>query len=77
MTTVNPRTHFVRILDYGQVRKMIDMLNTVSDKTIPYPPENEEFFNVHAPDGDVVFAGLKKGGRWICRLHREVFAENN
>jgi hypothetical protein len=35
-------------------------------------------FEIHAPDGDVVLAGLKhSSGAHIVRLHREVFDEGS
>lgn len=70
-----PRTHFVRILDTSQVRSLVRMLEAAADRSFPVDLKAETF-KIHAPDGDMVFAGLKHpSGKWLCRLHREVFDE--
>ena len=73
-----PSPYFARVLDYSQVRQTIALLNTVSDEHIPDPEPGAELFEVHAPDGDVVFSGaLIAPNRYACRMHREVFDEKS
>lgn len=69
------RTHFTRILSKAQVKACQQMLEECSGRLHPID-WNATMFQIKAPDGDEVFAGLKHpSGKYICRLHREVFEE--
>jgi hypothetical protein len=69
------RKMFARMLKTDGVTKCLEMLSEAAGRKIEVDLK-AEFFEVKAPDGDVVFAGLKKSKDvWVCRLHREVFAE--
>lgn len=65
--------YFVRFLKKAQVQEVQRMLEGVSGRKYPIDFK-QEMFEIKAPDGDVVFAGLKKDDSWVCRLHKEVFA---
>lgn len=68
-------THFTRFLDRQQIRALQRMLEDAAGRKIRVDLRGPTF-EVKAPDGDVVFAGLRHpSGRWICRLHREVFSK--
>jgi hypothetical protein len=72
------RTHFVRFLTRAQVNTCIDMLNKVALKPFPKATSKTDRFECKAPDGDVVFSGIRSGNtsaKFICRMHREVFSE--
>jgi hypothetical protein len=73
---MSERKHFVRILTTVQVRDLHRQLERAAGRKLPLDLKRD-FFEIHAPDGDVVFAGIahRAPGRWICRLHREVFDE--
>ena len=69
------RTHFARIFTAKQCRDLIKQLDEVTGRKTHTGPLGDSFA-IHAPDGDLVFAGLRhSGGRYLCRLHREVFDE--
>ena len=73
-----PRTHFVRILSMDQVNHCVGQLNEAVGKLKYFPlvTSKQDTFEYKAPDGDCVFAGLKHpSGRYLCRLHKEVFSE--
>lgn len=71
----NDRKHFVRILTTQNVKDLARMLEGAAGRRFPLNLK-EGHFKIHAPDGDEVFSGLKhSSGKWICRLHREVFDE--
>jgi hypothetical protein len=72
---MSERKHFVRILTTVQVRDLHRQLQKAAGRKLPLNLKSG-FFKIHAPDGDEVFSGLKhSSGRWLCRLHREVFDE--
>lgn len=69
------RTHFTRLLKRDQIEDLRRMLEGASGRKHPIAYSTGKF-EIRAPDGDVVLAGLKTNGAiWICRLHREVFSE--
>jgi hypothetical protein len=68
-------THFVRILDTTQVKDLHRQLQRAAGRKLPLDLKSG-FFKIHAPDGDEVLSGMKHpSGKWLCRLHREVFDE--
>lgn len=73
------RTHFARINTGAQVRQSLEMLESICDGTLADRMKGSldaGFVSVWAPDGDCVFAALKKApDAWMCRFHREVFEE--
>ena len=76
--TLKPRTHFVRILNHDQIRRMVNMLNTVADPKVEMPDlaKGPLTFDIKAPDGDSVFKGAVMDGKhYVCAMHREVFDE--
>jgi hypothetical protein len=71
------RNHFVRFLKRDAVNQLIDQLSAVAERKFDHVRSGQDFFEIKAPDGDVVLSGLRKqGADYICRLHREVFSEN-
>jgi hypothetical protein len=68
------RKYFTRVLTPESIEIIRLMLCQAADDEITIDLTGETF-EVKAPDGDVVLAGLKKDRVWICRMHREVFAE--
>ena len=72
----NKNTMFVRYLKTDQVKQIHQMLEQTAGREIPFNL-SDETFQIKAPDGDVVFAGIEVSlDNWMCRLHREVFNEN-
>lgn len=76
------KKHFVRILKRAQVNELTDMLNEAAGRKFPHVTAEDDTFEVKAPDGDVVFAGIKANSgaghdTYICRMHREVFDEKS
>lgn len=73
------QTHFVRILSIEQVNACVGLLNEAvgKPKYFPLATKKQDTFEYKAPDGDCVFAGMfhPPSGRYICRLHKEVFSE--
>ena len=76
--------YFTRINTLGEVNKSVAMLNSIADDLFPKVADGQETFEYKSPDGDVVFSGILKDRRYyggyhvssyICRFHREVFAE--
>ena len=64
--------YFARILSRKQVMICVAMLEDCAGQK--YPINLRETFEIKAPDGDMVFAGLRvRNDRFICRMHREVF----
>lgn len=69
-------THFVRILDRNAVNDIIGQLSAVAERKFPKVRSKDQDFKIEAPDGDEVFTGIRHpSGRFICRLHREVFSD--
>jgi hypothetical protein len=69
-------THFVRILSWLDVNSVVDMLNAGCGTHFPAVKKSQEQFEIKAPDGDVVLAGVRHpSGKFICRLHKEVFQQ--
>ncbi len=67
--------YFARIFTKPQVQICQRMLEECAEEQFPID-FSAETFEIKAPDGDVVFAGIKKDPtHYICRLHREVFAD--
>ena len=67
--------YFTRVFDRAQIREVQKMLESVSGRKHPINL-SESTFTIKAPDGDVVFAGMRKSSNsrfFICRLHKEVF----
>ncbi len=64
--------YFVRILSRKQIMICVAMLEDCAGQK--FPINLHESFEIKAPDGDMVFAGLRaRTDRYICRMHREVF----
>jgi hypothetical protein len=71
-----PRTHFNRFLTPDQIAELQALLEGVSGRRLRID-WRAPTFEIRAPDGDVVLAGLKhSSGAYIVRLHREVFSRN-
>ncbi len=69
----NMTKYFARILTKRQVKACQRLLEQSAGKALPID-FGTQHFEIKAPDGDVVFAGAKfPSGRYVCRLHREVF----
>ena len=69
---------FVRILDRNGVRKMLELLQSLNEAP-PAKIDRAAFTTrIYAPDGDLIFGVLPIDERkkdFICRLHKEVFAQ--
>jgi hypothetical protein len=74
------RKYFTRILRREHVNTMIDQLRAISDPPMPFArvKSGQETFEIKAPDGDVVFAGILHSNKvhYLCRLHKEVWDES-
>ena len=66
------RTHFARFLTPKQLKTVEKMLSAVSGVRTTIDTSGE-YFEVRCPDGDIAVSGVRKGARFICRLHKEVF----
>lgn len=65
--------YFARVFSRKQVMICVAMLEDCAGRKYPVNLRDETF-KIDAPDGDMVFAGLRiRDDRFICRLHREVF----
>lgn len=69
------KTYFARILTTAQVDTVIELLEDAAKATFDRIGDRETC-EIHAPDGDMVFAALKmREGIYLCRMHKEVFDE--
>lgn len=68
--------YFVRFNKLEQVNKSVDLLSEAAGHEFEKVSADAYTFKYYAPDGDVVFEGLKTKNGYICRFHSEVFTED-
>lgn len=62
---------FTRLLDENQIGAVIEQLKQFKPRS---KFEEDNFLEIYAPDGDVVFQVLyTQGPLHVCRFHEEVF----
>lgn len=72
------RAMFVRILDKKAARKVFEQVKDLNPYAPAYLDKERKMLRVWSPDGDLVLAQLPTDDRcehFICRLHKEVFAQ--